>query len=169
MSIKILKHSIIFKIVVCTSSSYWTSRRALEEAKSWITDSACFKMSSLETVRFRRSSRGVTLSCESVALLNSGLESNRRCRALSLSNDIAWNRSCLVSNGNRNGHVEAICWSQQGKLPVIITSGSCNCLFALAVILLLMNSWKKPRQNFAVMTEHRRINNYNNYKEDQHC
>ena len=30
--------------------------------------------------------------------------------------------------------------SQVGMLPVMMTSGSCSCLFALAVSLLLMNS-----------------------------
>lgn len=34
----------------------------------------------------------------------------------------------------------AISASHAGRLPVIITNGSCNCLLALAVSLKLMNS-----------------------------
>lgn len=34
----------------------------------------------------------------------------------------------------------AICCNQEGRFPVIMTRGSCNCLLALAAILLLIKS-----------------------------
>jgi len=37
-------------------------------------------------------------------------------------------------------HADATCWSQAGKLPVIITNGSWSCLFAFADILTFINS-----------------------------
>lgn len=85
-----------------TSFSYWTSRSALLDAKSWITASACLRMSSRETVRLRRSRRGVTRSWES-ELASSGEQSSSRCSARSRSNEIAYINNWRVSNGRRNG------------------------------------------------------------------
>ncbi|RZF44035.1 hypothetical protein LSTR_LSTR016578 [Laodelphax striatellus] len=68
-----------------------------------MTASACLRMSSRDTVRLRRSRRGVTRSCESVAADSSGEQSSSRCSARSRSNDVAYNSSWRVSNGNRNG------------------------------------------------------------------
>lgn len=104
-----------------------------------LTCSACFKISSLDIVFFLRSNLGVTLSLLSLEL-NSGAISSNLCKARSLSNEVAQNNNCLVSNGNKNGQHVAICCSQFGKFPVIITKGSCNCRLAFAAILLFRNS-----------------------------